>query len=113
MPPGLLPDRRVLWLGVLAVVCTGATLWALSRGTAHVRVFLLGSLAASIWGGTLLRWRRGMAGSERIAAVPLGLVGVAGFVVGTPTDLPVLFVLLSVGSLVDLCWDPTGTVYGG
>jgi hypothetical protein len=48
---------------------------------------------------------------KELTAIPLGVVGAIAYLIGTPTDLPIFFLLLGVGGLVDLFWDPTGDVY--
>jgi len=53
----------------------------------------------------------GISHLKRLAAIPLGVVGVVAYVIGTSTDLPILFILLGIGGVVDLVWDPFDVVY--
>jgi hypothetical protein len=77
-----------------------------------VTILLLGLLTVYALGNTLPVIRRHIPRFDRIAAVPLGVVGVVAYATGAPTDIPIFFVLLGVGSVIDLLWDPTGNVYG-
>ncbi|QCQ76675.1 hypothetical protein E6P09_14765 [Haloferax mediterranei ATCC 33500] len=97
-----------LLFGLLTVVLGAATVWTFVRGRALIRVVLLASLTAYACSNLLLQH---IPHIQRLAAVPLGVVGVVAYVLGAPTDLPILLILLGVGSLVDLLWDPTGNVY--
>jgi len=99
----------VLLFSLLTVVSGGLTVRAAARGHDPVQVLLLASLAGYAVTGLLFQR---VPNVERLAAVPLGVVGVAAYAVGAPTDLPVLLVLLGVGGAVDLLWDPTGNVSG-
>ncbi|RDZ63624.1 hypothetical protein C5B90_10840 [Haloferax sp. Atlit-12N] len=98
---------RVLLFLVLTIVLGGLTVRAAARGHAAVQVLLLASVTGYAVTGLLFQR---VPNVERLAAVPLGVVGVAAYAVGAPTDLPVLLVLLGVGGAVDLLWDPTGNV---
>lgn len=53
----------------------------------------------------------GISHLKHLAAIPLGVVGVVAYVIGAPTDLPILFILLGIGGAVDLVWDPFTVVY--
>ncbi|WP_255516695.1 hypothetical protein [Haloferax sp. KTX1] len=100
---------RVLLFSLLVAASGGLTVRAAVRGHDPVQVLLLASLTGAAV--TMLLFHR-VPNVERLAAVPLGVVGVAAHAVGAPTDLPVLLVLLGVGGTVDLLWDPTGNRYG-
>ncbi|CQR53715.1 MULTISPECIES: hypothetical protein [Haloferax] len=109
MPSRIVERPRVLLFLLLTVVLGGLTVRAAVRGHAAVQVLLLASLTG--YALTVLLFHR-VPNVERLVAVPLGVVGVAAYGVGAPTDLPVLLVLLGVGGAVDLLWDPSGTVHG-
>lgn len=103
---GRVPDRSVI-LALLAVCCGVFTAWEVARGRQPVRLVLLASLTVYLFGAALPPVRRLIPEYEQVAAVPLGVLGVVASVQGAPTDLPVLFVLLGVGGLVELAWSPT------
>lgn len=48
---------------------------------------------------------------KRYAAIPLGVISTIAYNTGVPTDLPIFFILLGVAAIIDLIWDPTGSVY--
>ncbi|ELZ78171.1 hypothetical protein C455_10828 [Haloferax larsenii JCM 13917] len=100
---------RRLVFGLLTVLLGAMTIWSFLRGQAGIRVVLLASLTA--YAGSNL-FSQQIPHISRIAAVPLGVIGVGAYILGAPTDLPILLILLGVGSVVDLIWDPTGNVYG-
>ncbi|ELZ67207.1 hypothetical protein C457_14269 [Haloferax prahovense DSM 18310] len=100
---------RVLLFSLLTVVLGGLTVRATVGGHDPVQTLLLASLTGYAVTGLLFHR---VPNVERLAAVPLGVIGVAAYAVGAPTDLPVLLVLLGVGGVVDLLWDPTGNVQG-
>ncbi|SDM54799.1 hypothetical protein SAMN04487949_2033 [Halogranum gelatinilyticum] len=104
------PSWRQLLFGLLAVGCLVATGLALVRGGSPVRLLVVVSLT----GYALVTLAYSFVGrgvyASRVLAVPLGVVGVVALLLGAPTDLPVVLVLVGVGSLVDLLWDPTGVL---
>ncbi|MBB6645527.1 hypothetical protein [Halobellus ruber] len=103
-------DFRVLLFAVLSVVCGALTVRAVVRGHDELQTLLLGMLtvyALSIALNTIVR----ISHLKRYAAIPLGVTGTVVYVVGVPTDLPILFMILGTGAVIDLIWDPTGTVY--
>ncbi|ELZ82570.1 hypothetical protein C453_15833 [Haloferax elongans ATCC BAA-1513] len=102
-------NARRLAFGLLTILLGAMTVWSFLRGQAVIRVILLASLTAYA-GSNLLSQR--IPHISRIAAVPLGVIGVGAYILGAPTDLPILLILLGIGSVVDLVWDPTGNVYG-
>jgi len=101
--------RVLLFIGV-TVVCGVLTVRAVVRGQHRIQVLLLGILTAYALSISLAKWAQ-IPHFERLAALPLGVFGAVAYVVGVPTDLPILFILLSIGALVDLVWDPTGNVH--
>ncbi|MFB6194984.1 MAG: hypothetical protein ABEI80_02350 [Haloplanus sp.] len=105
-------SRRTLLFGLLTLVSGGFTAWSIVHDHGPVRLLLLGTMTAYLFGNTLPMVRRRVPHFERIAAVPLGVVGVVAYAVGAPTDLPIFFVIFGVGSLIDLLWDPMNAVYG-
>ncbi|WP_396611851.1 hypothetical protein ACH9L7_00770 [Haloferax sp. S1W] len=99
---------RRLAFGFITALLGAMSIWAFVRGQELIRVVLLTSLTAYA-GSTLLLQQ--IPNIRRIAALPLGVIGIVAYVIGAPTDLPIFFILLGIASLVDLVWDPTGTVY--
>lgn len=101
-------DRRSLIFGLVTVVCATVTGWAIVDGQDRLTVLLLGAVTVYALGNTLPAVRRRVPRFDRLAAVPLGVVGAIAYAMEAPTDLPIFFMLLGGGSLVDLLWDPTG-----
>jgi hypothetical protein len=103
-------DFQVLFFAVLSVVCSALTIRAVVRGHDELQALLLGILtvyALSIALNTIVQ----ISHLKRYAAIPLGVIGTVVYVVGVPTDLPILFIILGIGAVIDLIWDPTGNVY--
>ena len=105
------PDYWTIFFGFLTVVFGGVTAWAFVRDQEPIQILLLGMLTVYAFSITLSTFQQRGAQFKRLAAIPLGAVGVFAYSVGAPTDLPIFFILLGIGSLVDLVWDPTGNVY--
>jgi len=59
-------------------------------------------------GNTLPAVHRRIPRFDRLAGVVLGVVGVGAYAMAAPTDLPIFFMILGVGCVIDLLWDPTG-----
>ena len=105
-----LGNLQVLVFTVLSVICGALTVRAVVRGHDELQALLLGILtvyALSIALNTIVQ----ISHLKRYAAVPLGVIGTVVYVVGVPTDLPILFIILGVGAVIDLIWDPTGNIY--
>jgi hypothetical protein len=103
-------DFQLLLFAVLSVVCSALTIRAVVRGHSELQILLLGMLTVyvlSIALNTILQ----ISHLKRYAAIPLGVIGTVVYVVGVPTDLPILFIILGIGAVIDLIWDPTGNVY--
>jgi len=98
------------WALLFTVACGILTVRAVARGHDRIQILLLGMLTAYALSITLNRLPQ-IPHLTHLAAIPLGVVGVVAYLVGTPTDLPFFFILLGIGSLVDLLWDPSGNVY--
>ncbi len=81
------------------------------RRPSLVTVLLLGVMTMYTLGNTLPAVQRRIPRFDRLAALPLGVVGAIAYAIEVPTDLPIFFIFLGVGSLIDLLWDPTGNVY--
>ena len=96
----------------LAAVFGAVTVWAFARGQEPIRILLLGMLTAYAFSIALSTVQQRGPQFKRLAAIPLGVVGIFAYVIGAPTDLPIFFILLGIGSFVDLVWDPTGNIYG-
>jgi len=106
-------SRRDYWAllyAFFAVACGGLTIRALVRGHHWIQVLLLGILTIYLLSITLNRFAQ-VPHFKRLAAIPLGVVGIIAYVIGTSTDLPILFIFLGIGGLMHLVWDPSGTVY--
>ncbi|WP_435129145.1 hypothetical protein [Halobaculum sp. D14] len=82
------------------------------RGSDLFQAVLLAAATAYLLGAAAPAVHDRVPHYERVAAIPLGLLGVVAAAVGVPTDLPVLFILLGAAAVVDLRWDPTGNVHG-
>jgi hypothetical protein len=105
------PGRfQVLFFTVLTAACGALTIRAMVRGHDEVQVLLLGMLTTYALSITLNPIAQ-ISHLKRYAALPLGVIGTVVYVTGAPTDLPILFILLGVGAVIDLIWDPTGNVY--
>lgn len=104
-------EHRSIAFGVITVFFAIITGWAIRDGQDITTVSLWGAATVYTLGNTLPVVQRRIPRFDRVAAVPLGIVGVITYVIGAPTDLPIFFIILGVGSTIDLLWDPTGTVY--
>lgn len=105
-------DHQSILFGLFTVICFAVTGWAIIDGQDLVTVLLLSTMTMYAFGNTLPVVQRRIPRFDRLAAVPLGIVGAIAYAIGAPTDLPIFFILLGVGSLIDLLWDPTGNIYG-
>ena len=104
-------DNWVLLFAVFAVASGTLTIRAITRGHTHIQILLLGMLTVYALSISLNILFTQIPHLTRFAAIPLGVVGGAVYLTGAPTDLPIFFILIGIGSLVDLPWDPTGNVY--
>lgn len=103
-------DFQVLFFAVLSVVCSVLTIRAVVRGHNELQILLLEMLtvyALSIALNTIVQ----ISHLKRYAAIPLGVIGTTAYGTEVPTDLPIFFILLGVAAIIDLVWDPTGSVY--
>lgn len=101
---------HTLFFTVATAGCGTLTIRALLRGHHTIQVLLLAMLTVytvSITLNPILQ----ISHLKRYAAIPLGVIGTVVYVVGVPTDLPILFIILGIGAVIDLIWDPTGNVY--
>ncbi|TKX72000.1 MULTISPECIES: hypothetical protein [Halorubrum] len=104
-------DSWALLFAVLAIAVGVLTIRAITRGQSYSQILLLGMLTVYALSNSINRILTKIPHFKRLTAIPLGVVGGIAYLIGTPTDLPIFFVLLGIGSLVDLLWDPTGDVY--
>ena len=100
-----------IFFGVCTVGCLIMTGWALTQGRSLVRILVLGALTFYAFSNFVATFQHRYPHFKRLAAIPLGIVGLIAYLLGAPTDLPIFFILLGGGSLIDLLWDPTGKVY--
>jgi hypothetical protein len=103
----LLSGRHVAspLFGVATVGCLMLVIRALILGSGLVQVVLLVTLTLYPLALTL-DMPRDTAYVKRLLAIPLGTLGVIAYLIGAPTDLPILFIILGVGGVVDLVRDP-------
>lgn len=111
-PKSSIHEYQSILFGLFTVLCFTVTGWAIIDRQALVTILLLGLMTMYALGNTLPVVQRRIPRFDRLAAVPLGIIGAIAYARGAPTDLPIFFILLGVGSLIDLLWDPTGNVYG-
>ncbi len=104
-------DSRTVIFGLATVFCSVVTGWAVIDDQDLVTVSLLGVLTLYVLGNALPVIYQRVPRFKQVAAVPLGVVGGVAYATGAPTDIPIFFILVGVGSLIDLLWDPTGNVY--
>jgi len=112
-PPGSNPSQESIsfyFLGVLSVFCCVLTIRAVLRGHNELQILLLGMLTVYVL-SIALKPIVQISHLKRYAAIPLGVIGTVVCVVGVPTDLPILFIMLGIGAVIDLIWDSTGNVY--
>jgi hypothetical protein len=113
MPSNITFKRRhfhTLFFAVATAGCGTLTIRALLRGHHTIQVLLLAMLTVytvSITLNPILQ----ISHLKRYAAIPLGVIGTTAYGTEVPTDLPIFFILLGVAAIIDLVWDPTGSVY--
>jgi hypothetical protein len=101
---------HTLFFTVATAGCGTLTIRALLRGHHTIQVLLLAMLTVytvSITLNPILQ----ISHLKRYAAIPLGVIGTTAYGTEVPTDLPIFFILLGVAAIIDLVWDPTGSVY--
>ncbi len=97
-------DFPLLFFGVATIGCLLLIIRALITGSSPVQIPLLSGLTLYALILTLDRLEK-VGDLKRVSAIPLGVLGVITFLQGHPTDLPVFFIILGVGSSLDLAWN--------
>lgn len=99
------PDYYSLLFSVLTIGCLLLVIRAIILGHSPIQIVLLSALTTYGLVIALDRFSE-VAYLKRLSAVPLGILGVITYIIGAPTDLPIFFIILGTGGVVDLLWDP-------
>jgi len=99
------PDYYSLLFSVLTIGCLLLVIRGIIFGHSPVQIVLLSALTVYGLITALDRFSE-VAYLKRLSAVPLGILGVITYIIGGPTDLPIFFIILGTGGVIDLLWDP-------
>ncbi len=93
-----------LLFGVATIGSLLLTIRALMTGSSPIQLILLGGL--TLYALILTFDAHDKVGDlKHVSAIPLGIIGVVTFLNGHTTDLPIFFIILGVGSFLDLAWN--------